>query len=79
MPATAIFPIFLRLVIPLTGGLDIAAIFLMLIGMQWYLLFSILAGTSAISQDLKYTLALTGHGSVEDGDRKNVDTLTERR
>lgn len=60
VPATAIFPVFLLLVVNLTGGLDIAAVFLMLMGTQWYLLFNIIAGASAIPQDLKYTSALMG-------------------
>ncbi len=60
VPATAIFPVFLMLVINLTGGLNLAAIFLMLMGTQWYLLFNIIAGASAIPQDLKYTSALLG-------------------
>lgn len=60
VPATAIFPVFLLLVVHLAGGLDIAAIFLMLMGTQWYLLFNVIAGASAIPQDLKYTSALLG-------------------
>ncbi|MGC8855766.1 MAG: ABC transporter permease [Anaerolineae bacterium] len=60
VPATAIFPVFLMLVINLSGGLNLAAIFLMLMGTQWYLLFNIIAGASAIPQDLKYTSALLG-------------------
>ena len=35
-----------------------AAILLMLLGTQWYLLFNIIAGTSAIPQDLRFTSAL---------------------
>lgn len=60
VPATAIFPVFLLLVVNLAGGLDVAAIFLMLMGTQWYLLFNVIAGASAIPQDLKYTSALLG-------------------
>ncbi len=60
VPATAIFPVFLLLVVNLSAGLDIAAILLMLMGTQWYLLFNIIAGASAIPQDLKYTSALMG-------------------
>jgi len=60
IPATAIFPVFLLLVIHLVGGLNVAAVFLMLMGTQWYLLFNIIAGASAIPQDLKYTTALMG-------------------
>ncbi len=58
IPATAIFPIILLFFINLSGGLNIAAIFLMLMGTQWYLLFNIIAGASAIPQDLKYTSSL---------------------
>jgi NitT/TauT family transport system permease protein len=58
VPATAIFPILLLFFINMTGGLNVAAIFLMLMGTQWYLLFNIIAGASAIPQDLKYTSSL---------------------
>ena len=58
VPATAIFPIVLLFFINLAGGLNIAAILLMLMGTQWYLLFNIIAGASAIPQDLKYTSSL---------------------
>jgi NitT/TauT family transport system permease protein len=40
------------------GGLNLAAVLLMLLGTQWYLLFNIIAGASAIPQDLKYTTDL---------------------
>ncbi|GAB6183216.1 ABC transporter permease [Thermodesulfovibrio hydrogeniphilus] len=52
VPATAVFPIILLFLIKLGGGLDIGAIFLMLLGSQWYLLFNIIAGASAIPKDL---------------------------
>lgn len=58
VPATAIFPILLLFFINMAGGLNIAAVFLMLMGTQWYLLFNIIAGASAIPQDLKYTSSL---------------------
>jgi NitT/TauT family transport system permease protein len=60
VPATALFPVFLLLIIGLPGGLNIAAVVLMLTGTQWYLLFNVIAGASAIPQDLKYTSALIG-------------------
>lgn len=60
VPATALFPVFLLLIVGLPGGLNLAAIVLMLMGTQWYLLFNIIAGASAIPQDLKYTSALIG-------------------
>ena len=35
------------------GGLNIAAVLLMLMGTQWYLLFNVIAGAAAIPQDLR--------------------------
>jgi NitT/TauT family transport system permease protein len=58
VPATALFPVFLLFVLQLPQGLNLAAILLMLLGTQWYLLFNIIAGASAIPQDLKYTTTL---------------------
>jgi NitT/TauT family transport system permease protein len=58
VPATALFPVFLLLVLGLPGGLNIAAVLLMLMGTQWYMLFNVIAGSSAIPQDLKYTTVL---------------------
>ncbi|MEN2986183.1 MAG: ABC transporter permease subunit [Thermodesulfovibrionaceae bacterium] len=52
VPATAIFPVILLFLIKIGGGLDIGAIFLMLLGTQWYLLFNIIAGASSIPKDL---------------------------
>ncbi len=54
VPATAVFPVILLFLIRLGGGLDIGAVFLMLLGSQWYLLFNIIAGASAIPKDLIY-------------------------
>jgi NitT/TauT family transport system permease protein len=53
IPATALFPILLLLLIGLPGGLNIAAIALMLLGTQWYLLFNVIAGAQAIPSDLR--------------------------
>ena len=58
VPATALFPVFLLFLLGLPGGLNVAAILLMLAGTQWYLLFNVIAGASAIPQDLKYTATL---------------------
>lgn len=55
VPATALFPAFLLLALKLPGGLNLAAVVLMLLGTQWYLLFNVTAGASAIPQDLIYT------------------------
>ncbi len=58
VPATALFPAFLLIFLSLPGGLNLASVLLMLAGTQWYLLFNVIAGASAIPQDLKYTASL---------------------
>jgi NitT/TauT family transport system permease protein len=60
VPATALFPVLIAWLAVLYGGLNLAAILLMLLGTQWYLLFNIIAGAAAIPQDLKYTSSLLG-------------------
>jgi NitT/TauT family transport system permease protein len=60
IPATALFPVLLLGLLSLRGGPNLAAILLMLLGTQWYLLFNVIAGASAIPQDLKYTSDLLG-------------------
>jgi NitT/TauT family transport system permease protein len=58
VPATALFPVLLLALVRAPGGLNIAAVVLMLMGTQWYLLFNVIAGTAAIPQDLRDTTAL---------------------
>lgn len=58
VPATALFPVVLLLMLQLPGGLNVAAVVLMLMGTQWYLLFNAIAGSSAIPQDLRYASAM---------------------
>jgi len=53
IPATALFPIILLFLLRLRGGLEIAALLLMLLGTQWYILFNVIAGAMAIPTDLK--------------------------
>jgi len=53
IPATALFPIILLFLIRLRGGLELAAMLLMLLGTQWYILFNVIAGAMAIPTDLK--------------------------
>jgi NitT/TauT family transport system permease protein len=65
VPATALFPVLLLMLLGLPGGLNLAAILLMLLGTQWYLLFNIIAGASAIPQDLHYTATLLQLGRWE--------------
>ena len=47
------------------GGLNIAAVLLMLMGTQWYLLFNVIAGAAAIPQDLRYTTDLLRLSSLD--------------
>jgi NitT/TauT family transport system permease protein len=53
IPATALFPVLLLFLIRLRGGLEIAAMLLMLLGTQWYILFNVIAGAMAVPTDLK--------------------------
>jgi NitT/TauT family transport system permease protein len=53
IPATALFPIILLFLLRLRGGLEMAAMLLMLLGTQWYILFNVIAGAMAIPTDLK--------------------------
>ena len=65
VPATALFPILLLFVIDVPGGMNISSVFLMLLGTQWYLLFNIIAGASALPQDLRDTAAMLLFGRRE--------------
>jgi NitT/TauT family transport system permease protein len=53
IPATALFPVLLLALVDLPGGLSLAAILLMLLGTQWYVLFNVIAGAMAIPSDLR--------------------------
>jgi NitT/TauT family transport system permease protein len=63
IPATALFPVILLFLIRLRGGLEIAAMLLMLLGTQWYILFNVIAGAMAIPTDLKEASTIFGFGS----------------
>lgn len=53
VPATALFPVVLLGLVRLGGGLSVAAVLLMLLGTQWYILFNVIAGASAIPSELR--------------------------
>jgi NitT/TauT family transport system permease protein len=53
VPATAAFPVLLLALLALPGGLNMAAVALMLLGTQWYVLFNVIAGAMAIPSDLR--------------------------
>jgi NitT/TauT family transport system permease protein len=65
VPATALFPVLLLFLIRLGGGLGIGSIVLLLLGTQWYVLFNVIAGASAIPADLKEVCSLYRFGKVE--------------
>jgi NitT/TauT family transport system permease protein len=65
IPATALFPIILLLLIRLGGGLGIGSIVLLLLGTQWYILFNVIAGASAIPTDLKEVCGVFRLSSLE--------------
>jgi len=64
MPATALFPLIVIFVIRVTGGMNLASILLILTGMQWYVLFNLLAGISQIPADLKEAARSFGLGRI---------------
>lgn len=60
IPATALFSVLLLVLLELPGGLNIAAIALMVLGTQWYVLFNVIAGAMAIPSDLKEAAGVYG-------------------
>src|SRR5262249_55754370 len=60
VPATALFPVLMLGLIGVSGGLNLIAVLLMLMGTQWYLLFNIIAGVTAIPEDLRLTASTLG-------------------
>jgi NitT/TauT family transport system permease protein len=65
VPATALFPVILLVLIRLGGGLGIGSIALMLLGTQWYILFNVIAGAMAIPNDLKEVATLFRFSKAE--------------
>jgi len=60
VPATALFPVVLLVLIRLGGGLGVGSIVLLLLGTQWYILFNVIAGAIAIPTDLKEAASVFG-------------------
>ena len=58
VPATALFPVVLLLLIKIGGGLGVGSIVLLLLGTQWYILFNVIAGAMAIPTDLREAATL---------------------
>lgn len=65
VPATALFPVVLLVLIQLGGGLGIGSVVLMLLGTQWYLLFNVIAGAMAIPSDLKEVTSIFRFGGLD--------------
>jgi NitT/TauT family transport system permease protein len=65
VPATALFPIVLLLLIKIGGGMGIGSVLLLLLGTQWYILFNVIAGAMAIPTDLKEAAALFQFSKIQ--------------
>jgi NitT/TauT family transport system permease protein len=65
VPATALFPIVLLALIRIGGGLGVGSFVLLLLGTQWYILFNVIAGASAIPTDLKEVCGVFRMSRVE--------------
>jgi NitT/TauT family transport system permease protein len=63
IPATALFPVILLFMLRFRGGLELAAMLVMLLGTQWYILFNVIAGAMAIPTDLKEVSSIFRFGS----------------
>jgi NitT/TauT family transport system permease protein len=62
VPATALFPVLLLAIVQFGGGLGVGSVVLMLLGTQWYILFNVIAGASAIPSDLREVSSLFHFG-----------------
>jgi NitT/TauT family transport system permease protein len=65
VPATALFPVVLLMLIRVGGGMGVGAMVLLLLGTQWYILFNVIAGSSAIPADLKEVCGIFQLNKVE--------------
>ncbi len=65
VPATALFPVLLLLLLKSGAGMGTAAILLMLLGTQWYVLFNVVAGAMAIPGDMKEVAKLFRFSTVQ--------------
>jgi NitT/TauT family transport system permease protein len=64
-PATALFPVILLGLMRLGLGLSVGSVALMLLAAQWYILFNVIAGATAIPSDLKEVSTLFRFTSVQ--------------
>jgi NitT/TauT family transport system permease protein len=76
MPATALFPVIVLFVIRLTGNMNLASVLLILTGMQWYLLFNLLAGSRQVPADLKEATRSFGLGRFASWRKVTIPALS---
>jgi NitT/TauT family transport system permease protein len=76
MPATALFPVIVLFVIRWTGNMNLAAVLLILTGMQWYLLFNLMAGARQVPADLKEAARSFGLSRLAGWRKVTVPALT---
>jgi NitT/TauT family transport system permease protein len=62
LPATALFPLIIVVVIQTAGGMNLASVLLALTGMQWYLLFNLIAGVRSIPAEMREAAKSLGLG-----------------
>ena len=60
LPATAFFPLLVAAVVHLGWSIDVAAVALVLTGMQWYVLFNLVAAAQAMPEQLRELATTTG-------------------
>jgi len=64
-PAPMLYPIVLGVLAFFHIGIGFGASILMLLGVQWYVLFNVLAGTTMISRELRDTFSLIGISRID--------------
>jgi NitT/TauT family transport system permease protein len=64
-PAPMIMPLFIVAFVRLNIPLDVGAIFLMMLGAQWYLLFNVISGAASIPANLVEVARTTGMGGLQ--------------
>ena len=60
IPATAFFPVLVAIFVGSLGGMELISVLLALTGMQWYLLFNMLAGVQRVPDDLRESMRALG-------------------
>jgi len=64
-PAPIIFPVVVAVLFALGAGLGVSSVVLLMVGTQWYILFNVIAGSSAIPRELWEVSRLARFSLVE--------------